>query len=170
MINEAFFLGRFVREPKLSSKEKEDGTLYWVRFRIAVNRNYAKDGEADYFNCVAYHAKAKHLVKYGKQGGRVFVKGRLRSGSYEKDGKKYSHTIDPRTGYPVSHSLLSATIVTGNAADADAYATYCMVIGLEEAKAFISSAPDVEGYLIYDQDGQMKEWASEGFNIVSPEQ
>ena len=89
---------------------------------------------------------------------------------YEKDGKKYSHTIDPRTGYPVSHSLLSATIVTGNAADADAYATYCMVIGLEEAKAFISSAPDVEGYLIYDQDGQMKEWASEGFNIVSPEQ
>ena len=45
-----------------------------------------------------------------------------------------------------------------------------MVIGLEEAKAFISSAPDVEGYLIYDQDGQMKEWASEGFNIVSPEQ
>ena len=89
---------------------------------------------------------------------------------YEKDGKKYSHTIDPRTGYPVSHSLLSATIVTGNAADADAYATYCMVIGLEEAKAFISSSPDVEGYLIYDQDGQMKEWASEGFNIVSPEQ
>lgn len=89
---------------------------------------------------------------------------------YEKDGKKYSHTIDPRTGYPVSHSLLSATIVTGNAADADAYATYCMVIGLEEAKSFISSSPDVEGYLIYDQDGQMKEWASEGFNIVSPEQ
>ena len=88
MINEAFFLGRFVREPKLSSKEKEDGTLYWARFRIAVNRNYAKDGEADYFNCVAYHAKAKHLVKYGKQGGRVFVKGRLRSGAYEKDGKK----------------------------------------------------------------------------------
>ncbi|MGN0202060.1 MAG: FAD:protein FMN transferase [Candidatus Cryptobacteroides sp.] len=87
---------------------------------------------------------------------------------YEKDGKKYSHTIDPRTGCPVSHSLLSATIVAATAADADAYATYCMVIGLEEAKAFIASAPGIEGYLIYDEGGQMKEWASEGFNIVSP--
>ena len=87
MINGAFFLGRFVREPKLSSKEKEDGTLYWVRFRIAVNRNYAKDGEADYFNCVAYHAKAKHLVKYGKQGGRVFVKGASGRGCMKRTGR-----------------------------------------------------------------------------------
>jgi thiamine biosynthesis lipoprotein len=85
---------------------------------------------------------------------------------YEKDGKKYSHTIDPRTGYPVSHNLLSATIVAPNATDADAFATYCMVIGLEESKKFIESRPDLEGYLIYDDKGTMTEWASPGFNLI----
>ena len=85
---------------------------------------------------------------------------------YEKDGKKYSHTIDPRTGYPVTHNLLSATIVAPDAVTADAYATYCMVIGLDEAKAFINSRSDIEGYLIYDVDGNMTEWASSGFKLV----
>jgi thiamine biosynthesis lipoprotein len=86
---------------------------------------------------------------------------------YEKDGRKYSHTIDPRTGYPVSHNLLSATIVAPNATDADAFATYCMVIGLEESKKFIESRPDLEGYLIYDDNGTMTEWASPGFNLIA---
>ena len=61
---------------------------------------------------------------------------------------------------------MSATIIAPDAATADAYATYCMVIGLEEAKAFISSREDIEGYLIYDSDGLMKEWASSGFNLA----
>ena len=82
---------------------------------------------------------------------------------YIKDGKKYSHTIDPRTGYPVTHNLLSATIVAADALTADAYATYCMVIGLEESKTFLESRTDLEGCLIYDEDGLFKTWCSEGF-------
>lgn len=82
---------------------------------------------------------------------------------YIKDGKKYSHTIDPRTGYPVTHNLLSATIVAEDAMTADAYATYCMVIGLEESKIFLESRTDLEGCLIYDEGGQFKTWCSEGF-------
>lgn len=85
---------------------------------------------------------------------------------YIKDGRKYAHTIDPRTGYPVSHNLLSATIVAKNATQADAYATYCMVIGLDEAKKFISGREDLEGYLIYDENGSMQTWSSEGFNVI----
>ena len=85
---------------------------------------------------------------------------------YEKDGNKYSHTIDPRTGYPVQHNLLSATIVAPDAVTADAFATYCMVIGLDAAKDFINSREDVEGYLIYDNGGNMTEWASSGFKLV----
>ena len=74
---------------------------------------------------------------------------------YVKDGRKYSHTIDPRTGYPVNHTLLSATIVAPDATLADAYATYCMVIGLDEAKRFIESLDELEGYLVYaDGDDQ----------------
>ena len=82
---------------------------------------------------------------------------------YMKDDKKYSHSIDPRTGYPVTHNLLSATIVANDALTADAYATYCMVVGLEESKEFLESRTDLEGCLIYDENGLFKTWCSEGF-------
>ena len=85
---------------------------------------------------------------------------------YVKDGRKYSHTVDPRTGYPVTHNLLSATIVAPDATLADAYATYCMVIGLDEAKRFIESMDELEGYLVYADGESMAEWASSGFNLV----
>ncbi len=87
---------------------------------------------------------------------------------YVKDGRKYAHIIDPRSGYPVSHSLLSATIIADTGVKADAYATYCIVLGLEDAKKFIRSKEGIEGYLIYEDDGIMREWASEGFNLVNP--
>lgn len=82
---------------------------------------------------------------------------------YIKDGKKYAHTIDPRTGRPVEHSLLSATIVAADAVTADAYATWCMVVGLEEAKEFLVSEAGFEGCLIYDDCGVMRTWCSPGF-------
>ncbi len=78
---------------------------------------------------------------------------------YVKDGKKYAHTIDPRTGYPVTHGLLSATVVAPTAAEADALATACMVLGPEGARELILSRPELEGYLITG-DGT---WASDGF-------
>ena len=79
---------------------------------------------------------------------------------YIKDGKKYAHTIDPRTGYPVTHDLLSATIVAPSATEADALATACMVIGPEKARALIESRPELEGYLIMSEGT----WMSEGFS------
>ena len=92
--------------------------------------------------------------------------GIVTSGTYRKfyirDGKKYSHTIDPRTGYPVSHNLLSTTILAKDATTADAWATRCMVIGLEASILAIEKAEGIEGYLIYYEDGEMKTWASEG--------
>ena len=106
----------------------------------------------------------------GKWQGDGSGCGVVTSGNYRKfyikDGRKYSHTIDPRTGYPVDHTLLSATIVAPDATMADAYATYCMVIGLDEAKRFIESMDELEGYLVYDDGGSMSEWASSGFNLV----
>ena len=106
----------------------------------------------------------------GKWQGDGSGCGVVTSGNYRKfyikDGRRYSHTIDPRTGYPVDHTLLSATIVAPDATMADAYATYCMVIGLDEAKRFIESMDELEGYLVYDDGGSMSEWASSGFNLV----
>lgn len=82
---------------------------------------------------------------------------------YIKDGKKYAHSIDPRTGRPVTHNLLSATIVASDAITADAYATYCMVIGLEESISLLENRTDLEGCLIYDDNGTFRTWCSEGF-------
>lgn len=82
---------------------------------------------------------------------------------YEIDGKKYSHTIDPRTGYPVSHNLLSATIVAPDCMTADAWATACMVAGLEKAQTWIKNRRDIKGYLIYEENGELKTWKSDDF-------
>ncbi len=86
---------------------------------------------------------------------------------YVKDGKKYAHTIDPRSGYPVEHQLLSASVTSRrSSADADALATLCMVLGPVEAKALILSMDGVEAYLISsDEEGGMTEWASPGFTL-----
>lgn len=78
--------------------------------------------------------------------------GIVTSGNYRKfqmiDGKKYAHSIDPHTGYPVQHDLLSATVIAENSALADAYATYCMVVGKEKATEFIKSHDGLKAYLI----------------------
>lgn len=82
---------------------------------------------------------------------------------YEIDGKKYSHTIDPRTGYPVSHNLLSATIVAPDCMTADAWATACMVAGFEKTQTWIKNRRDIKGYLIYEENGELKTWKSDDF-------
>ena len=82
---------------------------------------------------------------------------------YIKDGKKYAHSIDPRTGYPVTHSLLSATIIADDAITADAYATYCMVVGLEASRELLSARDDMEACFIYDDGGVFKTWCTHGF-------
>ena len=72
---------------------------------------------------------------------------------YEMDGLRYSHTIDPSTGFPVRHNLLSATIVSDNAAKSDALATICMVLGLKPSIAFLEKLnEDLKVYLIYQDE------------------
>ena len=78
---------------------------------------------------------------------------------YYQGGKKYAHTIDPLSGRPVQHSLLSATVVAANCATADAYATAFMVMGMEKAKALLKRHSELKAYLIYaDDKGQLQVW------------
>ena len=85
---------------------------------------------------------------------------------YEKDGQRYSHTIDPSTGRPVEHNLLSATVRSSNCTDADALATAFMVMGTEKAKEFLSKNPqlNLDVFLIYDENGELKTFMTEGFS------
>ena len=74
---------------------------------------------------------------------------------YYQGGKKYAHTIDPKTGYPVQHNILSATVLAKTCALADAYATSFMVMGLDKAQKVLEQHPELMVYFIYD-DGQGK--------------
>lgn len=118
------------------------------------------DRPADGNNAIGADLQGIFRIPSGAYG--VVTSGNYRK-YYIRDGKKYAHTIDPRTGYPVTHNLLSATVLASDATSADAYATYCMVVGLEEAKEFLSSREDLEGCLVYDEDGEFRTWTSSGF-------
>jgi len=83
-------------------------------------------------------------------------KGMATSGNYrkfyEKDGIKYAHTISPHTGFPIASRLLSVTVLSSITAEADAYATAFMVMGLEKTKSFLSEHNELDAYLIYSGD------------------
>lgn len=86
---------------------------------------------------------------------------------YEKDGERYSHTIDPKTGRPVEHTLLSVTVVDSSAWRADALATAFMVMGRERALEFIREHPEDSGAqqvcFIYNEGGENKIFMTEAF-------
>ena len=84
---------------------------------------------------------------------------------YEKDGKKYAHTIDPKTGYPIQHSLLSATVVANNCLTADAFATAFMVLGKDLGIEIARQVPGLEIYFIYSgENGENQVYMSEGLH------
>ncbi|MBK7133115.1 MAG: FAD:protein FMN transferase [Bacteroidales bacterium] len=96
---------------------------------------------------------------------RISDKALATSGNYRKfyveDGIKYSHTIDPRTGYPAKNRLLSATIIADDCATADGIATACMVMGKEKAIEFIDNHPEFSAYFVYSDDsGNFSTWYS----------
>ncbi|MDR1224581.1 MAG: FAD:protein FMN transferase [Tannerella sp.] len=85
---------------------------------------------------------------------------------YLKDGKKYAHTIDPRTGYPSEQSLLSATILAPDCMTADAYATAFMALGIEAACKMAEKIPEIEYYLIYSDGSNYKAICSAGLTSL----
>ena len=82
---------------------------------------------------------------------------------YEKNGVKYAHTIDPATGYPVQHNLLSASVLAQDCMTADGYATAFMVLGFEKSRELLASHDDLEACLIYNDDqGRYKVYCTKG--------
>ena len=90
------------------------------------------------------------------------------SGNYRKffidDGIKYSHIINPKTGFPAKNRLLSVTVIHDNCMHADAYATAFMVMGLKKSKDFISKKQDLEAYFVYsNMDGELESFITDNF-------
>jgi thiamine biosynthesis lipoprotein len=91
------------------------------------------------------------------------------SGSYRnyfsKGEKKYSHMINPETGYPISNGMISATVMAPDAITADALDNVCMVLGPETALKFLKQYTNVEAYLVFEKpDGKLADTATRGFS------
>jgi thiamine biosynthesis lipoprotein len=98
-------------------------------------------------------------------------KGLVTSGStrkyVERNGKRYSHCIDPNTGYPVEHQVLSVTVMANSSVWADALASICMVMGMEKSLPLIENMDDVEAYYIYvNEKNELETFATEGFSVI----
>ena len=98
-------------------------------------------------------------------------KGLVTSGStrkyVERNGKRYSHCIDPKTGYPVEHNVLSVTVLAENSVWADALASICMVMGMERSLPLIENMDGVEAYYILVNDqNELETFATEGFRAL----
>lgn len=97
------------------------------------------------------------------------------SGNYRKfyveNGIKYSHEIDPKTGYPARNRLLSATIVADDCTMADGIATACMVMGKEKSIEFIKSHPELSAFFVFsDDEGNFKTWMSDDLKEILTEE
>jgi thiamine biosynthesis lipoprotein len=79
---------------------------------------------------------------------------------FEKEGKKYGHTLNPATGYPAVSDLLSATVISKYGGISDGLATAFMVMGFEAAKQMVSGDNSIEAVLIYNENDQLKTWVS----------
>jgi len=83
---------------------------------------------------------------------------------YEEEGKKYSHTIDPKSGYTIRHELLSASVFAGDCMTADAWATAFMVMGKDKAIEKLKKQPDIDAFLIYSTNDGIQTFATDGIS------
>jgi len=141
---------------EIIGKGKKDDDKFWL---VGIDKP-SDDGNYE------RELKAKIILK----NKALATSGNYRK-FYIKDGIKYSHTINPKTGYPVQHSLLSVTVITDDCSSADAYATSFMVMGLEKTKTFLSKNKQIDAYLIYsDENGNIKTFFTEGINEILVEE
>lgn len=157
-------VGDFLREKGIENFMVEIGGEVLCRglnardepWRIAIDK--PTDGEREFQAVVQVQDRA------------IATSGSYRK-YYEENGIRYSHTIDPRSGYPVSHSLLSATVMARDCGTADAFATAFMVMGVEETINFLFEHPDLglDVYLIYDEGGEFQSVFTENMESILDE-
>ncbi|QTA83727.1 FAD:protein FMN transferase [Desulfonema limicola] len=125
---------------------------YW---RIGINRPKTNAAFDDVYKTASLYNKA-----FATSGDyRQF---------FEKNGKRYSHVLDPRTGYPVSNRVVSATVIADNCTFADGLATALMVMGHEKGIDLVNTIDDTECLIIVEEpDGTLTDYYSRGFKTQS---
>ncbi len=92
------------------------------------------------------------VARIALEGGSVVTSG-LYERQFEKDGQRYWHILDPKTGYPVQTDLVSATIVSERSIDGDGYTKPLFMMGKQQALAWAVEHPDLQVLLI-DEAGE----------------
>ena len=86
----------------------------------------------------------------------------------KKTGRKYVHTLDPKTGYPIQRHILSASVIAKNCTLADGYATAFMVMGYKASEKFLKLHPELQAFLVYsDEQGKIKTFKTKGVQNVN---
>lgn len=135
-----------------ASGVKADGN-FW---RVGVNTPKAEAGLNDVYKVLKLQDKA------------MATSGDYRN-FFEEKGQRFSHIIDPKTGYPVNNGVVSVSVMADNCTFADGLATALMVIGPEKGIPLINNLKDVECFFIVQgNDGNLKAYASTGFNVENP--
>ena len=83
---------------------------------------------------------------------------------FEKDGVRYSHTIDPKTGMPIDHNLASVTVLSPSCAEADAWATAFSVIGAEQGLA-LANKLNLAAYMLVRENEEFVSKSSVSFDL-----
>ena len=129
---------------------RKDGTPW----RVGINQPSISASVADVYQAVPLHNRA------------MATSGDYRN-YFEANGKRFSHILDPRTGYPVDNGVVSVSIVADNCMFADGLATAIMVMGLEKGMVLINSIKEVEGFIIVRQtDDEYDHYATDAFNTL----
>ncbi len=125
-------------------------------WRVGINQPSIKASIADVYQVVPLHNRA------------MATSGDYRN-YFESDGKRFSHILDPRTGYPVDNGVVSVSIVADSCMFADGLATAIMVMGLEKGMALIKSLKEVQGFIIIQKsDNAYAHFATEAFDTPAP--
>lgn len=136
---------------EIGGEVRGKGTKAGARWRIGIDKpedNNMSPGET-----------LQAIIKIGDKA--LATSGNYRK-FYVQDGVKYSHHVDPKTGYTTMNNLLSISIIADECVLADGIATACMVMGKEKTIEFLGKHPELEAYLVYsDDEGNFKTWASE---------
>lgn len=131
---------------ELVAKGVNDKGELW---KVGVNRPEEKASASELYSIIALDNRG------------MATSGNYRN-FYVRDSIKISHTIDPKTGYPVVHNLLSATVVANDCMTADAFATAMMVLGTEKAISLAESRDEIDVFLIYSEpDGSYGTYLSD---------
>ena len=93
MINRVVLVGRLTRDPELRYTSNSIANL---RFTLAVNRKYNKDGEhqADFISCIAWRAQAENMAKFLKKGSLIAVDGRIETNNFQGQDGQMRYTTD----------------------------------------------------------------------------